>query len=95
MLNFESNYIINSRDIKWIKMYHKYWIRQKDPIPHYLSDDEDGSMIFYKSKEMNVSEYEVCSTPQNVKDTTTVQLYCQMKRLESSFNPEASRLLMI
>jgi Reverse transcriptase (RNA-dependent DNA polymerase) len=93
MLNLETDYIINLRDIKWIKMYHKDWIRQKDQVPHYLSDDEDGSMIFHKSKERNVPESEVSSTPQNVKDTTTVQLYCQMKQLESSFNPEASKII--
>jgi Reverse transcriptase (RNA-dependent DNA polymerase) len=58
-----------------------------------LSDDEDGSMIFHKAKEMNVSESEVSSTPQNVKDTTTVQLYRLMKRLENSFNPEASKII--
>jgi hypothetical protein len=58
-----------------------------------LSDDEDGSMIFHKAKAMNVPETEVSSTPQNVKDTTTVQLYCHMKQLESSFNPEASKII--
>jgi hypothetical protein len=93
MLNLETNYIINSRDIKWIKVYHNDWTRQKDPVPHYLSDDEDGSMIFHKAKEMNVPESEVSSTLQNVKDSTSVQLYRQMKRLESSVNPEASKVI--
>jgi hypothetical protein len=58
-----------------------------------LSDNEDGSMIFHIANAMNVPESEVSSTPQNVKDTTTVQLYRQMKRLESSFNPEASKII--
>ncbi len=66
-------------------MSHKDWMRKKDPVPHYLSGDEDGSMIFHKTKEMNVPESEVSSTPQNVKDITTAKLYRQMKRLESSF----------
>jgi hypothetical protein len=35
MLNLENNYIISSRGIKWIKMYHKDQIKQKDPVSHY------------------------------------------------------------
>jgi hypothetical protein len=42
---------------------------------------------------MNVPESEVSSIPQNVKDSNNVQLYCQMKQLESSFNPEASKII--
>jgi hypothetical protein len=37
-----------------------------------VSDDEDGLMFFHKA--INVPESEESSTPQNVKDTTTVQL---------------------
>jgi hypothetical protein len=72
MLNLETKHIINSSDIKWIQMNHKDWIKQKDPVFHYVSDDEDGSMIFHKA--INVPESEVSSTPQNVKDANTVQL---------------------
>jgi hypothetical protein len=46
MLNLETNYIINSRGINWIKMNHKIWMMQDNSVSHYVSYDEDGSMIF-------------------------------------------------
>jgi hypothetical protein len=76
MLNLATNHIINSRDIKGIKMYHKNWIKQKDPVSHYVSNDEHELMIFHIA--ITVPESEVTSTQQNVKDTTTVELYCHM-----------------
>jgi hypothetical protein len=56
-----------------------------------VSDDVDELMIFHTA--LNVPESEVSSTTQNVKDTTTVHLYLQMKQLENSFNSEASKIM--
>ena len=32
MLNLETNRIINSRDIKWLKLYHKDWINKNNQV---------------------------------------------------------------
>jgi hypothetical protein len=41
MINVETNYVNNSRNIKWLKLYHKDWIKKKQSRGDNLSDDDD------------------------------------------------------
>ena len=95
MLNLETNYIINSRDIKWLKSYHKDWIKKSIQLERIENDDDDDNVndSFMIQKVNTSSESNADSTQLEVKDTSNLKIYCQMKRLESSFNPEASKIV--
>jgi hypothetical protein len=95
MLNLETNRVINSRDIKWLKLYHKNWISKSNQVERNANDDDDNNVIesLMIQKVNNCSESNTNSTQPEVKGTSNLKIYCQMNQLESSFNPEASKII--
>ena len=95
MLNLETDHVINSRDIKWLKLYHKDWINKSNQLERIENNDDDDDVIepltiweMNKSSETNTN-----STQSEVTTKSNLKIYRQMKRLESSFNPEASKII--
>jgi hypothetical protein len=64
MLNLETNYIINFRDIKWFKMYHKDCVNKCMQVERIANDDDDDNVndIFMIQKIINSSESNADST---------------------------------
>jgi hypothetical protein len=44
-LNLETNHVINSRDIKWLMLYHKNWINKNNQVKRIAYDDDDDNVI--------------------------------------------------
>jgi hypothetical protein len=95
MLNLGTNCVIDSRDIEWLKLYHKIWINKSNQVERIANNDNDDNVIepLMIREVNNGSESNINSTQPKVKDTSYLKIYCQMKRLESSFNPEASKII--
>jgi hypothetical protein len=93
MLNFDTKRIVNSRDIKWLNLYHKDWIAKKLPVTDDINNDDNDDITF--QKEANDVQ-DSCTTLSNQDDKakSDVRLYQQMKLLDGSFNPKPPRLLM-
>jgi hypothetical protein len=89
MLNFETEMIIDSRDIIWLNHVHKVWILNKpNNQPNY--DDNDGVEVMIQS--VNTDQ----NAPEDVKDhdeLKRIKRYKQMCRLECSFNPDAAQVV--
>jgi hypothetical protein len=91
MLNLDSKRIINSRDIIWLGRNFKTWSKLM-VSPEKLEDDDDDFIV--KRTENPVVSSDASSNQEPaLKDRTKEKLYRQLKRLESSYNPEASTLL--
>jgi hypothetical protein len=60
-------------------------------VERIANDDDDNNVIesLMIQKVNNGSE----STQPEVKDTSNLKIYCDMKQLESSFNPDASKII--
>jgi hypothetical protein len=95
MLNLETNHVINSSDIKWLKLYHKNWINKSNQVERIANDDDNDDVIesLMIQKVINASETNTTSTQPEVNDKSNLKIYRQMKQLESSFNPEASKII--
>jgi hypothetical protein len=50
-------------------------MKKQDPVSHYVSDDEDGLIIFQNTN--NVSKAKLSSTPQDVNEATNLKVYFQ------------------
>jgi hypothetical protein len=89
MLNFETETIINSRDIIWLNQIHKEWILQKpNNQPNYDDDDDVELVIQSVNKDQNVPEDVI-----DHDELKRIKVYKQMRRLESSFNPDATQMV--
>jgi hypothetical protein len=86
MLNLETTHVIISRDINWLKLYHKNWISKSNHVERIANDDDDDDVI---------ESLMIQKVKNEVKDPSNLKIYCQMTRLESSFNHEASKSLII
>jgi hypothetical protein len=66
-------------------------------VERIVTDDDDNNVIesFMIQKLNNGTESNTNSTQPEVKDSSNLKIYLQMKRLESSFNPEASKIIDI
>jgi hypothetical protein len=95
MLNLETDHVINSRVIKWLKLYHKDWINKSNQLERIANNDDDNNVIepLMIREVNNGSESNTNSTQPEVTDKSNLKIYRQMKRLESSFNPEASKII--
>jgi hypothetical protein len=64
-------------------------------VDRIANDDDDNDIIesLMTQKENNGSESNTNSTQFEVKDRSNLKIYCQMKQLESSFNPEAFNII--
>jgi hypothetical protein len=89
ILNLETEMIINSRNIIWLNQVHKEWILNK-PNNQPNHDDNDGVEVMIQS--VNTNQH----APEDVKDRDElkrIKLYTHMRRLESSFNPDATQVV--
>jgi hypothetical protein len=89
MLNFETEMIINSHDIIWLNQVHKELIL-KEPNNQPIYDDEDGVELMIQSvnKDQNAPEDVIDHV-----ELKRISIYKQMRRLESSFNPDAAQVV--
>jgi hypothetical protein len=64
-------------------------------VERIANDDDDNDVIesLMIQKVNNGSESNTNSRQPEVKDKSNLKIYCQMKRLESSFNPGASKII--
>jgi hypothetical protein len=81
MLNLETNRIINSRDIKWLKLYQKDWINKSNQVERIAYDDDDDNDIesLMIQKVNNGSESNTNFTQPEVNDKSNLKIYRQMK----------------
>jgi hypothetical protein len=89
MLNFETETIINLRDIIWLNQVHKEWIlKEPNNQPNY--DDDDGVELMIQSinKDQNAPEDVI-----DHDELKRIKIYKQMRHLESSFNPDATQVV--
>jgi Reverse transcriptase (RNA-dependent DNA polymerase) len=92
MLNFDCKRIIHSRDIIWLERNFKTWSKSKASTER-LDDDDDDDLIV-KPKENPVVNSDISSNQQPaLNERTKEKAYRQLKRLESSYNPEALTLI--
>jgi hypothetical protein len=89
MLNLNMKRIINTRDISWLKRSYKTWT--KNLISYNEQEDDNNEDYINRFETLNLEKKNVerVQVTQEVKD----KIYHQMKRLESSFNPEASKII--
>jgi hypothetical protein len=95
MLNLETDHVINSRDIQWLKLYHKDWINKSNQLETIASNHDNNDVIesLMIWEVNNGSESNTNSAQPEVTDKSNLKIYHQMKRLESSFNPKASKII--
>ena len=91
MLNIESEIIINSRDIIWLKEMHKDWIGRK--AKNQLVDDDEDTDIMESKNQLFKEGQEASLAVTNQVDLKRMKLYRQLRQLESSFNPDAAKLV--
>ena len=91
MLNIESEMIINSRDIIWLKEMHKDWIGRK--AKNQLVDDDEDTDIMESKNQLFKEGQEASQAVTNQDDLKRMKLYRQLRQLESSFNPDAAKLV--
>jgi Reverse transcriptase (RNA-dependent DNA polymerase) len=89
MLNPNTSRIINSRDVIWLGTSFKIW-SNTDPQSEKNDIDDDLGDLILKHIERSQVNNEI---QPEIKERAKVKLYRQLKRLESSFNPEASKII--
>jgi hypothetical protein len=89
MLNAKTRRIINSRDVTWLGKSFKNW---SSTHPQSEKDNIDDDLVDLIIKPVERSQVNNEIQPE-IKESTKIKLYRQLKRLESSFNPEASKLI--
>ena len=91
MLNLKTEMIINSRDIIWLNEMHKDWIGRKMKTQSIHKDDDDDVM---ESRVQSVTDnQDDLQGDTNLDELKRMKVYRQMRQLESSFNPEATKLV--
>jgi len=93
MLNMETKKVINSRDMIWLNQVYNDWKVQK--VKMYVEDDE-GNAVEPKIQHINELQEEVQEEVQEEKvldEQKRAKIYRILHQLESSFNPEASRIV--
>jgi hypothetical protein len=93
MLNFDSKLIVNLRDIKWLNLYHTDWIAKKIPVADHINNDYDDNDIIIQRETNDVLDSSINFSYQADKPSVDVKIYRQMKQIESSFNPKASKIV--
>jgi hypothetical protein len=81
MLNLETDHVINSRDIKWLKLYHKDWISKSNQVERIANNDDDNDVIepFMIREVNNGSASNTNPTQPEVTDKSNLKIYHQMK----------------
>jgi hypothetical protein len=88
MLNLEANSVINSRDIIWLKKMHKDWLKNK-----LMTITEEDVVELPIGNERNKVEEAVPNVDENAKKNENERVIREMKRLESWFNPQATKFI--
>jgi hypothetical protein len=87
MLNPKTRRIIISRDVIWLGKSFKIWSSMDPQSDKDDMDDDLGDLILKPVERSQVNS----EIQPEIKERTKIKLYRQLKRLESSFNPEASK----
>ena len=93
MLNLKTKKIVNTRDVVWLGKCYKEWSNKKVASNERNLDEENEDFIenavTLNPRLTDTEVDQVPGEPEKGKD----KLYRQMKLLESSFNPEASKII--
>jgi hypothetical protein len=89
MLNLNTKRIINTRDISCLRRSYKTWSKKLIPSNEQEDDNNEDLIDIVHTLNPEGRNAERAPATQEVKD----RVYCQMKHLESSFNPEASKII--
>jgi hypothetical protein len=88
-LNLETNAIINSRDIIWLKKMHKDWLKIK-----FMSIIEEEDVVELPTGNENKKFEETApDVDENPKKNINERVVCEMRKLESWFNPQATKVI--
>jgi Reverse transcriptase (RNA-dependent DNA polymerase) len=86
MLNLETNAIINSRDIIWLKKMHTDWLQNK--LMTIVDEEEDGIEL-----PTSINRNIVSVVDEKNKKNRDERVIRAMKKLESWFNPQATKVI--
>jgi hypothetical protein len=89
MLNMDTKKIINSRDIVWINQVYHDWKDQKEKKNNQKNEDD---AVEPKIQAVNNTQEEV-QQEKVLDEQKRAKVYRNLSQLESSFNPEASRIV--
>jgi hypothetical protein len=89
MLNLETNSVITFQDIIWLKKMHKDWLRNK----LMTIIEEEDVVELSTGNERNKVEEAVPNVDENAKKNANERVIREMKRLESWFNPQATKVI--
>jgi hypothetical protein len=92
MLNLEPKNIIHSRDVVWLNKSFTEWFSSKSTSKDQ-SEYEDNEEFIKRIKKLNRESNEEVTDEFKKKEVSSDKVYRQMKILESSFNPEASKVM--
>jgi Reverse transcriptase (RNA-dependent DNA polymerase) len=92
MLNLETKKIILSRDIVWLNRSYTEWISSRSILKDESEYDDDDNFLERMKKLTHEPNEEVIDDHKK-KEISSKKVYRQMKILESSFNPEASKVV--
>jgi Reverse transcriptase (RNA-dependent DNA polymerase) len=97
MFNFKTKRIIHSRDVVWLRKRYKNWmitnVPSKEEYDDNDDDDDDGYVHIIATFNQEANNHEGVHVIQDKDQNIKGKVYWQLKRLESSFNPEASKIL--
>jgi hypothetical protein len=89
MLNMETKYVINLQDIIWLNQMYNDWKVKK--VKKSFEDNE-GIVIEPKVNKINKVQEEV-HVEKVLDEQKRAKAYRNLRQLESSFNPDASRIV--
>jgi hypothetical protein len=88
MLNLETNAIIESRDIIWLKTMHVDWLKFKSTT----NLEEEDVLELPTGNESNKVEEEATNIDV-YKKKTNERIFREMRKLESWFNPQTTKIV--
>ena len=91
MLNMNTKSIINSRDIIWVNQMYKDW-KMRNMNRYVEDDDDDDDVGELKPKKPNEA-LEEAQVEEALDEQKRAKVYRSLRQLESSFNPEASKIV--
>jgi hypothetical protein len=89
MLNLDTNAIIKSRDIIWLKKMHVDWLKNKSTT----NLEEEDVLELLTGNESSKVEEEATNVDIVKKKKTNERIVCEMRKLESWFNPQATKIV--
>jgi hypothetical protein len=89
MLNLDTNAIIKSRDIIWLKKMHVNWLKNKSTT----NLEEEDVLELPTGNESNKDEEEATNVNVDKEKKTNEKIVREMRILESWFNPQATKIV--